>query len=99
MRGQRSKVGDTRTSPNGYHYTKTSDRGWIGTHRLVAEKKIGRLLEKNERIRFLDNDRSNRNPSNLQVYVVKEKSANKKRAHLETKIAELQAELEELDED
>jgi len=95
-RGVRSNVGDTRVAPNGYHYTRTGE-GWQLTHRVMAERDLGRRLLSNERIRFLDRDRANLNPSNIEVYTTKEKTVAAKKAVLESKIEDLQAELEALD--
>lgn len=72
MRGKPSKPGDTRVSLNGYHYTRTETR-WELTHRLIAEKKLGRKLTEIERVRFVDNDRSNLDPSNIEVYTKRQK--------------------------
>lgn len=95
-RGRKSKPGDTRIAANGYHYTRTTS-GWELTHRLVAERRIGRPLEYNERVRFIDGDRSNfGNPDNLAVYRVREASAAKRKARIEARIEELQAQLSEL---
>lgn len=97
MRGRKSKIGDTRVAPNGYHYTRTKN-GWELTHRLVAEKKIGRPLAHDERVRFLDKDRSNYNdPDNLDVFVVAKGSNAKRRARLEARRDEIQAEIDALD--
>jgi hypothetical protein len=67
VRGKASTVGDTRVSLNGYHYTRTTE-GWQLTHRLIAEEKLGRPLRENERIRFVDNDRTHLDPDNIHVY-------------------------------
>lgn len=95
-RGKRSEVGDTRWSANGYHYTRTED-GWQLTHRLVAVDKLGRDLTPEERVRFVDGDRSNIDPDNIEVYEIRQASKAKKRARIEARIAELQAQLQELD--
>lgn len=95
-RGKKSKVGDTRVAPNGYHYTRTTT-GWELTHRLVAEKELGRALTPEERVRFIDGDRSNRDPDNLEVYEIKQASKEKKKARIEARIEELQAQLQELE--
>lgn len=94
-RGKKSKVGDTRWSANGYHYTRT-EVGWELTHRLIAEDKLGRVLTPEERARFLDGDRTNLDPDNIDVYEIRQASKEKKRARLEARIEELQAQLEEL---
>ena len=95
-RGRASNVGDTRWSPNGYHYTRT-EAGWQLTHRVVAEKMMGRPMLEIERIRFRDGDRRNLDPSNIEVYITKESSSAKKRARIEARIADLQAQLEDLE--
>ncbi len=96
-RGQKSEIGDTRVAPNGYHYTRTA-KGWELTHRLVAERRLGRSLEYNERVRYIDGDRSNyADPDNLAVYRVREASTAKRKARIEARIEELQAQLLELE--
>ena len=94
-RGRKATIGDTRTAPNGYHYTKTEE-GWESTHRLVLEEKLGRKILDNERVRFLDGDRTNLNSVNLEVYEIKKATANTKIARLEVKKDEILLELEEL---
>jgi hypothetical protein len=96
MRGNKAKLGDERTSKNGYVYVKTTT-GWELKHRLAAEKVIGRKLADNERVTFKDGNRDNLMPDNLVVSIIKGKSSKAKRARLEAKIEELQAELETLD--
>ena len=99
MRGQKSKIDDTRIAANGYHYTRTAN-GWELTHRIVVESKLGRPLAYDERVRYVDGDRSNYNdPDNLEVYQVRQASIAKKRARLEARIDELQAQLLELESD
>lgn len=95
-RGRASQVGDTRWSPNGYHYTRTA-RGWQLTHRLVAEETLGRPVGEDERVRFLDGDRTNLDPDNIEVYKSKPQTPARRRAQIEAKIADLQAQLEELE--
>lgn len=94
-RGKPSKVGDTRISRNGYHYTRT-ETGWELTHRLVIERKLGRRLSPEERVRFVNGDRADRSSDNLEVYRIKERSKEQRRARIESRIEELQAQLEEL---
>ncbi len=95
VRGQASKVGDTRRSPNGYHNTRTAD-GWRLTHHLVAEKKLGRKLNSDERVTFKDGKRTNLEPDNIIVVKKGQRSREAIRARLTARIAELQAELDEL---
>lgn len=96
MRGRKSKTGDTRVAKNGYHYTRTKEK-WELTHRLIVEEQLGRPLDWDERVRFLDKDRSNLDPDNLEVYKVKQASIDKKKARIESRIEELQAQLDELE--
>lgn len=42
-------------------------RGYVYEHRLVMESVLGRPLVANERVRHLDNDGSNNDPSNLEL--------------------------------
>ena len=98
MRGSKSKVGDTRVSPNGYHYTRT-EKGWELTGRLVGAGVLGRPLEPTERVRYKDGNRLNNGEDNVQVFVVRSTSTAKRRARLEAKLADIQAQLEELDEE
>lgn len=95
MRGKKARNGTTRTSPNGYHYTKTKG-GWRLTHHIIAERTLGRLLKSGERVHFADGDRTNLSGDNLVVRKTRPKSTNSRRAHLEAKIADLQHELENL---
>jgi hypothetical protein len=99
VRGRTANVGATRVSPNGYHYTKTKSRGWIATHRLVVERHIDRRIRPGERIRFLDGDKENRSIDNLELYQTKKPTTASRQARLEAKIEELQAELEELEDE
>lgn len=96
-RGSRATVGDTRWSPNGYHYTKIST-GWELTHRIIAERMLGRPLAENERVRFKDNDRRNLDESNIMVTITREASKARRIATIEAKIDELKAELAHLQE-
>ena len=95
-RGTKSEVGDTRVAPNGYKYTRTEEK-WELTHRLVAEARLGRKLRYNERVRFKDKNRANLDPHNIQVFEAQEASAAKRRARIEARIDELQAQLNELE--
>lgn len=97
-RGRASQVGDTRTSPNGYHYTRT-EAGWQLTGRLVAAEKLGRDLKDNERIRYVNGDRTDLSPTNIEVYETRERSKAARRARIMARIEELQAELDSLDEE
>jgi hypothetical protein len=95
VRGQTARTGSTRISDNGYHYTKTP-KSWRLTHHLLAEEKLGRPLKEDERVYFVDKDRTNLSADNIIVKLKDEGSIQRRRVHLETRIAELSAELEEL---
>lgn len=85
-------------SANGYHYTRTKT-AWRLTHHLIAEQKLGRAIDREtELVAFKDKDRNNFDPDNIIVKVKHKQSANRKRARLEARIADLQAELDDLDE-
>lgn len=100
-RGQAADVGDTRIAKNGYHYTKVeshprSPNGWILTHWLTAEKELGRHLEQDEMVKFVDPKfkRDPYNPNGIKIIKKNTTSLRKKKAALETRIEELKAELE-----
>lgn len=96
-RGRNAKDGDTRIAKNGYHYTKVDGR-WRLTHHLVAEKTLGRALVQGERVTFKDNDRTNFKPNNIKVTQTGGSSLSRRAAQLEARIQELQAELDEINE-
>ena len=99
-RGQIAEVGSTRWSANGYHYTKVKDRGWVLTHRLTAEKMLGREILPTERISFKPGftRKDYNNEEAIQISTIREKSIATRRAWLEAKIEEYQAELDSLGE-
>lgn len=94
-RGKQAEPGDTRVSVNGYHYTRTTDK-WRLTHHMIAETTLGRPLQQGERVSFIDGNKKNLDPVNLKVSKVGSSSTARKRAQIEARIAELQAQLEEL---
>jgi len=67
-KGKRADIGDETVNQNGYTCVKTST-GWRFKHHLVAEVALGRPLEENERVIFVDGDRTNLNCSNLKVVI------------------------------
>jgi len=91
-RGTKSIVGETMVSKNNYHYTRT-ETGWVLTHRLVAEEKLGRPLAENERVSFVDGNRTNLDPSNIIVITKRAASIRKQIAKHKAKIRELQAQV------
>ena len=53
-------------------HPEANTRGYVYEHRVVAEQKIGRRLEKNEVVHHKDEVRSNNDPNNLEVMDRKE---------------------------
>lgn len=94
-RGAKANEGDTRTSANGYHYTRTVDR-WRLTHHLIAEQQLGRPLREDEGVYFDDGKRENLSPENIKVRDKGRGSLRRRRSVIEDRIRELQAELEEI---
>jgi hypothetical protein len=87
-RGRKAEIGDTNIAQNGYHYTRTEE-GWVLTHRMIAEQKLGRKLADNERVKFKDKDRTNFDPDNIIVFIGKEASKRRQIARLNARIDEL----------
>ncbi len=94
-RGRKAVIGDTRTARNGYRYIRTAE-GWESAHRLVVREKLGRPVGPDERVRFLDGDRNNLDPENLEVYKVRQASTETRIARLEVKKDEIMSELIDL---
>lgn len=94
-RGQKAPPGTVRIAPNGYQYTKTEDGPWRLTHHLIAEQKLGRRLKAHERLKFIDGDRTNLDPDNLEVQEVSA-GRHKKIAEIQEKIARLERQLADL---
>jgi hypothetical protein len=99
-RGQAAEVGATRVAANGYHYTKVANHpraqnGWILTHWLTAEALLGRTLEENEMVQFVDPKykRDPYNPQGIRIIKKKTTALRRRKAQLEERIRELQAEL------
>jgi hypothetical protein len=65
--------GGRTIASNGYVLVKTPNhpnadvRGYVYEHRLIAEQKIGRYLEKGEIVHHKDGNKQNNNPDNLEV--------------------------------
>jgi hypothetical protein len=93
-RGQVAKIGDTMVNANGYHNTRT-ESGWRLTHQIVAEKKLGRAL-KDEIVKFIDGDKTNLDPSNIQVIPKNKQSARRRKARLEVQLEDIVAKLREV---
>lgn len=96
MRGKRANVGDTRVSPNGYHYTRTA-KEWRLTHHIIAEEQlIRRPLREDERVEFVGKNKLDLTPENIRVVSKGRASLRRRKAALEERIRELKAELEAL---
>jgi hypothetical protein len=98
-RGQTAKVGETNTAANGYHYTRCQE-GWRLTHHLTAEKKLGRPLREDETVRFIE-PKFKRDPTNPDGIIIQKKgigSLGARKAQLEVRIEQLQAELQDINE-
>jgi DNA-binding transcriptional MerR regulator len=67
MRGSRAEVGTETVSQNGYRYRKVDDSTWRLVHHLLAEEKYGRPIKEYERVVFVDGDRTNLDPSNIEI--------------------------------
>jgi hypothetical protein len=92
-RGKAAEIGDTNVAKNGYHYTRVEE-GWKLTHWITAEKMLGRPLEDNEMVQFIDK-KFKRDPYNAKgIRVIKKKtsSVRKRIAQIDARIEELQAE-------
>lgn len=83
-----------RIAPNGYGYVKDGNKQRL-LHHVIAEEALGRKLEKGERVSFIDKDRTNLDPSNIQVAKVSKSKANRIEV-LKEKIKMYQTELDEL---
>lgn len=67
QRGYGKPAGSTYVNDDGYVREKTADGRWIGQHRAVMERLLGRPLRDDETVHHKDGDRQNNHPSNLQV--------------------------------
>ncbi len=98
-RGATAEEGATNVAPNGYHYTKQGGK-WRLTHHITAEATLGRSISPEERVEFIDKDRKDPYEADNIRVVKKNKGTNaRKRAQLEARIQEMQAQLELLEDD
>lgn len=98
-RGKLEANGTTRVAKNGYHYTKVEERGWVLTHWLTIEATLGRRIEpERESVRFANgyNKENYDNPKAIVVVPKKSSSLRKRRATLEERVREMQAEIEQI---
>jgi hypothetical protein len=93
MRGAPAPVGTERIAANGYHYVKTSNRGWVLKHWLVWEETSGRKINPAfDTVRFKDGDKHNFEPGNIEVLPKGTSTPRKRLAQIEARIQELTAE-------
>lgn len=93
VRGRAAADGDTFVNKNGYHHTRV-DGSWVATHYLVAAKKLGRPVGKDEYVSFADGNRGNLALDNILVKKRGQASLRRRKAQLVARIADLQAELD-----
>jgi hypothetical protein len=96
-RGTTSDIGTERVAPNGYRYRKT-EWGWELVHRLLAEEKLGRCLHQNEYATFVDGDKTNFDPANIEVRIRGRSSLRRRLALIEARIEEYTAVRDDLQE-
>jgi hypothetical protein len=97
-KGTGAEDGTTYVAKNGYHYTKANGKYRL-THHLIAEQILGRPLQPKERVKFVDGDRTNFDPSNISASPQAKKSTRARIAALEAQRDEIDAELDELREE
>jgi hypothetical protein len=95
-RGKSAPEGATYVSQNGYHYTK-KDGQYTATHILRVEEHLGRKLKPSERVRFKDGNKQNLSIENLQVTVKGNASLETQRARLVARRDELNAQIQDID--
>lgn len=88
-RGKISKVGSVTINANGYSQTKVDNGKWVGTHTLILQEKLGRVLKPGERAIFKDGNKENLHPDNI---VLSEATSSRS---IQARIAKLRAEIED----
>ena len=87
-RGTKRPVGSVRIAQNGYRYIQT-ENGQRLLHHVLAETSLGRPLRPDERVYFVDGDRSNVIMENIVV----ERSKKHKLSMLYVKLDKVEKEL------
>jgi len=95
-RGKPAQVGDETVNALGYTQVKTEDRNWVGKHILILEEKLGRRLKANERAVFVDGNKQNLKPDNIELVVTGQGSIYARIAKLEAEIEDRQALIKDL---
>lgn len=93
MRGKPSADGERYVSQNGYSYTKVG-KVWKLTHHLVMEEKLGRPIAPDEMVKFVSGNKLDLRPENIVIVKRGQSSLRKRKAQLEARIEELQAQLD-----
>jgi hypothetical protein len=100
-RGKTAEVGTTRVAANKYHYTKVEGRGWVLTHWLIMERKLGRQITEDESVRFKDPkvkrilaETGRCDVDDLILIKKRTTSLRARRARIQARIKELQSELD-----
>jgi len=91
-RGEAAEVGTESPTQNGYISVKTPT-GWRFKHHIIAEEQLGRPLQEDERVYFIDGDRNNLDPENIEVRYSGHKSRTRKRAMTEIESVRKQVKL------
>ena len=87
----------TESKSNDYIVVKQPDGSWRYKHHLIAEIKLGRPLADDERVVFIDKNRRNFDPQNIDIRWKAPTKEYRRRAHLRRRIVETKAKLEELE--
>lgn len=96
-RGWPSRDGEIMVSQNGYTYVRVKGL-WKLKHHIIAEEARGgrRINTETERVIFKDRNRNNFDPDNIEVVLKQTPSKAARKARLEARIQEMQAQLDEL---
>lgn len=96
-RGRTSPIGTVTVNANGYSQTKVGEGKWLGTHVVILEEKLGRKLRPGERAIFVDSDKTNLSPDNIQLAeTMSTRSIEARIARLEAEIADREGLIKDL---